>query len=132
LVQQLRALCDRAISSSWHAGNKEAAQAASDLLDEANMLLADADGQLGSGSPDSQSPQPKQELDAAAATAAARSGPCLPDETFFLSADRVRECLTLNIDSSILMASQPERRRGGWPLGKRRSRDGTGGAAPGA
>lgn len=59
-------------------------------------------------------------------------------ETFFLTIDQVKDCLTINIDSSILlerrqhgMGQQQAGRRGGWPLGKKRKVYGGGQAGQG-
>lgn len=118
-VQRVRALCAAVISATWTAGNCDVAQAASTLLDDANEALEELEE--GAGAAPAAPPPPP--------SPPAPEGPRLPAETFFLPADQVRDCLTLNIDSSILLASQP--RRGGWPLGKRRNPN-AGGAAPGA
>lgn len=117
-IRAVRALCDSAISSNWHNRRKDAAQAASDLLDEANQLLADFEAGTAAqpAPPPPPPPEPKPEPRRAAQ-------PELPPETFFLSADAVRECLTLNIDSSILV-----QRRGGWPAGRKRKSEGAGGS----
>ena len=121
-VRALRALCDAVISTSWHSKQKPKAQAASDLLDEANELLADLEEGAAGGAP----PAPPPEPEPAAPPPAAK--PQLPPETFFLSSDAVRECLTLNIDSSILQGAQ---RRGGWPAGRKRKPDGGAGGTGG-
>lgn len=126
-LHQLRALCDHAISTSWRTGQHAVAQAASELLDEGNELLAElGEGPAASGGatqPVAMGQQPQEP--------AVSPRLQLPAETFFLDADQLRECLTLNIDSSILMAAQPPRRTGGWPLGRKRKGDGIGGAALG-
>jgi len=117
-IRAVRALCDSAIFSNWHGKRKDAAQAASDLLDEANEMLAEfeeAAAAQPAAPPPPPPPEPKPEPRRAAP-------PQLPPETFFLSAEAVRECLTLNIDSSILV-----QRRGGWPAGRKRKPDGTSG-----
>lgn len=102
------------------------AQAASDLLDEGNELLAELDeGPAAAGRAALPAREESEEP-------AAAPRPQLPAETFFLAPEQVRECLTLNIDSSILMAAQPPRRTGGWPLGRKRKVEGAGGAALGA
>ena len=121
-MQQVRLLCEDLVSTSWLGGKRGQAQAASDLLDEANALLAEFDSSaVAAPAPPPPPPPPAPEP----------AAPKLPAETFFLSADKVRECLTLNIDSSILVrqqavAAQREAgaRRGGWPLGKKRKVDG--------
>lgn len=127
-LHQLRALCDHAISTSWRTGQHAVAQAASELLDEGNELLAElGEGPAASGGatqPVAMGQQPQEP--------AVSPRLQLPAETFFPDADQLRECLTLNIDSSILMAAQPPRRTGGWPLGRKRKGDGIGGAALGA
>lgn len=116
-IRAVRALCDSAISSNWHGKRKDAAQAASDLLDEANDLLADfEEAAAGQPAPPPPPPEPKPEPRRA-------PPPQLPPETFFLSSEAVRECLTLNIDSSILV-----QRRGGWPAGRKRKPEGAGGS----
>ncbi|KAL4445829.1 hypothetical protein ABPG77_009028 [Micractinium sp. CCAP 211/92] len=125
-LRQLRALCDHAISTSWRAGQRAVAQAASELLDEGNELLAELDeGPAAAGG----AALPTTAREESEEPAVAR--PQLPAETFFLAPEQVRECLTLNIDSSILMAAQPPRRTGGWPLGRKRKGEGTGSAALG-
>lgn len=124
-VQRLRALCDAAIVSAWSAGQRDRAQVASDLLDEANEVLAELDGS-GGGAAAPAPPQPPPEPEPEAAPA-----PKLPQETFFLPTDQLRECLSLNIDASILVHSQAAARKGGWPLGKRRKPDGGAWGGPG-
>lgn len=120
-ARRVRLLCEAAISASWAAGQRDQAQAASDLLDEANGLLAELDGGAAQqAAPPPREPSPEPEPPA----------PQLPAETFFLPPDQVRECLTLNIDSSILLASQPAPRRGGWPAGRKRRADGGAAAGP--
>lgn len=116
-VAQLRLLCEAAVASNWHGGRKDAAQTASELLDEANEALEEVPG-LKDG-PDA-APAPPPPPPGAAAK------PRLPAETFFLPLDEaVRRCLTLNIDASILQHALPSGRRGGWPLGKRRKEGGS-------
>lgn len=125
-LRQLRALCDHAISTSWRAGQRAVAQAASELLDEGNELLAELDeGPAAAGGAVLLTTAREESEEPAVAR------PQLPAETFFLAPEQVRECLTLNIDSSILMAAQPPRRTGGWPLGRKRKVEGTGSAALG-
>ena len=115
-VQQLRELCEAVVAACWAAGRQQHAQAASDLLDEANELLQEFDSQEAAAAvaplpvePPPRTPKPTQ-----------------PPETFFLPADLVRQCLTVDIDSSILLRSQQGQagHRGGWPPGKRRKTDG--------
>ncbi|PRW58999.1 putative histone-lysine N-methyltransferase ATXR3 isoform X1 [Chlorella sorokiniana] len=118
-IRAVRALCDSAISSNWHGKRKDAAQAASDLLDEANELLADFE-EAAAGQPAAPPPPPPPEPKPEPRRAALLE---LPPETFFLSSEVVRECLTLNIDSSILV-----QRRGGWPAGRKRKPEGAGGS----
>jgi hypothetical protein len=121
-VQAVRSLFEDVVSTSWLGGKRGQAQAASDLLDEANALLAEFDSSAVAAPAPAPPPPPPVPEPAA---------PKLPAETFFLSADKIRDCLTLNIDSSILVrqqaaAAQREAgaRRGGWPLGKKRKVDG--------
>ncbi|KAL4859889.1 Histone-lysine N-methyltransferase [Chlorella vulgaris] len=122
-VQHLRALCERVIRAGW-AANKEAAQAGSDFLDYVNASMEDFDASPAVMGVPVASPLPQQALPKAALK--------LPRDTFLLSIDQVRECLTLNIDSSILLRSQQgaghqqSSRRGGWPLGKKRKVNGVG------
>lgn len=117
-------LFESIIFSHWHGGRKEQAQAASDLLDEANGVLADVEG-VDAAAQAAPAPEPLPPPHPAA-----DGKPQLPPETFFLPADAVRQCLTLNIDSSILQLPDARAaRRGGWPLGKRRKPDGGGSAS---
>ena len=112
---QLRALCADAILSHWRAKRKEQAQAASDLLDEANTALEAVGG--GGGAAAAQ-PQPQEGTPGGEG----RGGPQgLPPERFFLPLEQVRQCLTLNIDASILGGGG-----GGGRKGKRKG-EGAGG-----
>jgi hypothetical protein len=121
-------LCERVIRAGW-AANKEAAQAGSDFLDYVNASMEDFDASPAVMGVPVASPLPQQALPKAALK--------LPRDTFLLSIDQVRECLTLNIDSSILLRSQQgaghqqSSRRGGWPLGKKRKVNGVGFVAHG-
>ena len=128
-------MCDSVISACWVAGSKEQAQATSDLLDDANRLLEEFDSSSAALAAagvalEPPPPPPPPEL--------APAAPKLPPETFFLTIDQVKDCLTINIDSSILlerrqhgMGQQQAGRRGGWPLGKKRKVYGGGQAGQG-
>ena len=130
-LQAVRALAERAITSRWRTGDRGAAQAGSDLLDEANELLGalldgSSGGAAGGGVTAAHAAAPGDGHEGSPAPAGLRS---LPDESeFFLPPDQVRDFLTLNVDGSILMAAGGG---GGRRGGLRKRKPGEGSAASG-
>lgn len=129
--QRLREACADVISASWAKGKRDCAQAASDFLDAANALLE---------APDEPGRANTEETSAQATVSVPSRQPAVAaqrpfSEPFFLSTGSTEGCLTLQIDSALMHSLESEAqlpgRRGGWPLGKRRTGDGTFGPAAG-
>jgi hypothetical protein len=126
ITQRVREACADIISASWAKGKKDNAQAASDFLDTANSLLGAFDEAEHANAEATLAPS----ISSAPNCQPIPSFPGLPSESFFLSTDSVEEWLTVHIDSALVHShggeGQLPGRRGGWPLGKRRTIDGAG------